>query len=92
MIGGKEIPAGKYGFFTIPGEREWTIILNKVWDMHLADDYKQTEDLVRLTVFPQSLPETVESLTYIVREKSANTAEISMSWDKTKVSFEVINM
>jgi hypothetical protein len=91
LIGGKEIPAGKYGFFTIPGENEWTIILNKVWDMHLADDYNQTEDLVRLTVVPQTLPETVESLTYTVIEKSANTAEISVAWDKTKVSFEVIN-
>jgi hypothetical protein len=91
LIGGKEIPAGKYGFFTIPGENEWTIILNKVWDMHLADDYNQTEDLVRLTVVPQTLPETVESLTYTIIEKSANTAEISVAWDKTKVSFEVIN-
>jgi hypothetical protein len=91
LIEGKEIPAGKYGFFTIPGEKEWTIILNKVWDMHLADDYNQAEDLIRLTVVPQTLPETVESLTYTVTEKSANTAEISVAWDKTKVSFEVVN-
>ncbi len=91
LIGGKEIPAGKYGFFTIPGENEWTIILNKVWDMHLADDYNQSEDLIRITVTPETLPETVESLTYTVSEKSANTAEISVAWDKTKISFEVVN-
>lgn len=91
LIGGKEIPAGKYGFFTIPGENEWTIILNKVWDMHLADDYNQSEDLVRMTVTPETLAETVESLTYSIREKSANTAEISVAWDKTKISFEVVN-
>lgn len=91
LIGGKEIPAGKYGFFTIPGEKEWTLILNKVWDMHLADDYKQIEDLVRITVIPQTLSETKESLTYTVIEKSPNTAEISMEWDKTKISFEVTN-
>lgn len=91
LIGGKEIPAGKYGFFTIPGETEWTLILNKVWDMHLADDYNPAEDIIRMTVTPEILTETVESLTYTVTEKSANTAEISMAWDKTKVSFEVIN-
>jgi hypothetical protein len=91
LIGGKEITAGKYGFFTIPGENEWTIIINKVWDMHLADDYNQSEDLIRISVTPEVLSETVESLTYTVSEKSANTAEISMSWDKTKVSFEVVN-
>lgn len=91
LISGKEIPAGKYGFFTIPGENEWTLIINKVWDMHLADDYNQSEDIVRITVTPETLAETVESLTYTVSEKSANAAEISMSWDKTKVSFEVVN-
>ena len=25
---GKDVPAGKYSLFTIPGENEWTIILN----------------------------------------------------------------
>src|SRR6185312_9632190 len=25
----KEIPAGKYSLFTIPGEKNWTILLNK---------------------------------------------------------------
>lgn len=91
LINGQEIPAGKYGFFTIPGESEWTIILNKVWDMHLADDYNPAEDIIRMSVTPETLAETVESLTYTVTEKSATTAEISMAWDKTKISFEVTN-
>src|SRR5688572_20929448 len=28
-VEGKELPAGKYSLFTIPGEKEWTIIFNK---------------------------------------------------------------
>ena len=28
LIDGKELPAGKYGFFTIPGENDWTLIFN----------------------------------------------------------------
>src|SRR5438128_1723787 len=28
-IGGKKIPAGKYGLLTIPGQQEWTIIISK---------------------------------------------------------------
>ncbi len=27
VIGGKEIPAGKYAIFTIPGKKEWTVII-----------------------------------------------------------------
>jgi len=40
VINKTDVPAGKYGFFTIPGENTWTIILNKTWEMHLADDYQ----------------------------------------------------
>src|SRR5688500_4346304 len=47
-VRGQSIPAGKYAIFTIPGEKEWTVIINKNWDQHLADDYSQAEDLVRL--------------------------------------------
>ncbi|WP_338222214.1 DUF2911 domain-containing protein [Algoriphagus confluentis] len=90
-INGTPIPAGKYGFFTIPGQTEWTLILNQVWDMHLADDYDASKDLVRIQVNPETLPETVESLTYSVEETSPGTAKISVAWDKTKVSFEAIN-
>ena len=32
MIEGKKLPAGKYAFFVIPNEKEWTIIFNKsIW-------------------------------------------------------------
>lgn len=91
IIQGKEIPAGKYGFFTIPGQAEWTLILNQVWDMHLADDYDSTKDLIRIQASPEVLPETVESLTYTVEETAPGTAKISVAWDKTKVSFEAKN-
>lgn len=91
-IGDKEIPAGKYGFFTIPGEKEWTVIINQVWDMHLADDYDAGKDLVRISLTPEALQETVESLTYKVEETSKGAALISMAWDKTKIKFEVKNL
>ena len=30
VIAGKTIKAGKYAFFTIPGEKEWILIINKI--------------------------------------------------------------
>lgn len=91
IIGGKEVPEGKYGFFTIPGQTEWTIILNQVWDMHLADDYDMGKDILRIQVIPETLPETIESLVYTVEETSPGIGKISVAWDKTKVSFEAVN-
>lgn len=38
VVEGKGIPAGKYAFFTIPGKKEWTLIINKNWKQHLATE------------------------------------------------------
>ncbi len=91
LIDGKELPAGKYGFFTIPGETTWTVIFNKVWDMHLADDYQESEDVLRFEVTPEELEATQESLEYKVLSTGDNTGTISVAWDKLKISFEVTN-
>lgn len=91
QIGNKVVPAGKYGLFTIPGEKEWTVILNQVWDMHLADDYDSSKDVIRFGCSPETLANPVESLTYTVEEKANGTAEISVAWDKTKIKFDVKN-
>ncbi|TVP50423.1 MAG: DUF2911 domain-containing protein [Mongoliibacter sp.] len=89
MIGDTEVTAGMYGFFTIPGREEWTLILNKVYDQHLADDYEEEEDVVRITVTPEELEEEVQRLTYTVETESGNHGYISLSWDKVKVSLPV---
>jgi len=90
-INGERIEVGKYGFFTIPGKDDWTVILNQVWDMHLADDYDQSKDVMRFMVKPENLSETVEALTFEVTEKDPKTTLISMAWDKIRISFEAVN-
>lgn len=91
IIYGNDIPAGKYGFFTIPGEKTWTIILNKNWDMHLADDYQQDEDVIRFEVTPEKLNDIQEALLYTVESTGENTGTISVAWEYLKISFEVTN-
>ena len=86
-ISGVEVPKGKYGLFTIPGKEEWTIIINKQWDMHLADDYSEAEDVVRVSVKPQTLSESIESLTFEVLDENG-TGNIIIKWADVQVSFE----
>ena len=92
MIAGKHIPKGKYGFFTIPGEKEWTLILNKTWDMHLADDYKQENDIIRIQVKPKKNKKFVEALTYEVVPMNAKKGEVTMSWEELNVALVFENM
>jgi hypothetical protein len=88
-INNTKVSAGKYGFFTIPGEKEWTLIINKNWDQHMSDDYDQKQDVVRIKIEPEVLPENQESLTYSVAEINDAKASVALAWEKLKVSFEV---
>jgi len=87
--GGNAIPAGKYGFFTIPGKETWTIILNNKSEMHLADNYDEKEDVIRIQVKPSALEKTVQRLTYIVKDEGNKKGAVIMQWDKLQVSIPV---
>ena len=51
-LGGKDVAAGEYAFFTIPGKDEWTVILSKNVKTWGAYDYKQDTDALRVMVKP----------------------------------------
>ena len=88
-VEGKTIPAGKYALFTIPGKEEWTVIINKNWNQHLADDYSPSEDLVRVKVKPQTVSQNVERLRYDIEQAGTNTGRIIISWEKLSIPFQV---
>lgn len=71
LINGQKLSAGEYAFFTIPGKEHWTLIFNKKPNQHLADDYQQNQDALRLEVTPEQLPGSVQRLTYRVKKDTA---------------------
>jgi hypothetical protein len=87
IVNGREIPAGKYAFFTIPGEDEWTLIINKHWKQHLASEYDSKDDVIRIKVRPKKVPHT-ERLQYFVEQGKGNAGTIAVAWEKKKVDFE----
>ena len=91
MIEGKVILKGKYGFFTIPDKENWTLILSKTWDMHLADDYKVENDVVRINVKPIKREKLIEALTYEVLPINANEGKLKLSWEYMSVELPFKN-
>ncbi len=87
MIDGKILPAGKYGFFTIPSKDEWTIIFNSNWDQHGKDDYNEKDDVIQFKVKPMISEEVTEHLEYKVNKVSDNEGSISLVWEKVSISF-----
>ena len=87
MVGEKKIPAGKYALFTIPGKAEWTVIINKNHNQHLADDYDAKDDVARIKVKPEILKENQERLKYEIDQTGERMANIIISWEKLSVKF-----
>ena len=88
VIAGKEVPAGKYAFFTIPGKQEWTVIINKNWQQHLAGKYDEKDDIIRLKVKPKKNGHT-ERLQYFVQKDKGNIGRIAVAWEKLRIEFPV---
>lgn len=50
LFGDKYIKAGTYAFYAIPKAKEWVLILNKGVGNWGAYDYKENDDVARITV------------------------------------------
>ncbi|MBP0904422.1 DUF2911 domain-containing protein [Mariniflexile gromovii] len=59
-VGGKAVKAGEYSLFTIPGEKEWTIILNKDINVWGAYSYNEANDVIRVKA-PVSSGDSLEA-------------------------------
>ena len=89
MIGGKKVAAGKYGLLTIPGETEWTFIITKQTGVTNPADYKQDQDVVRVTAKPETIPFSIETMMINVDNIKSNSCVIGLAWDNVYASFEV---
>jgi hypothetical protein len=83
-VEGKQLPAGKYGFFVIPGENEWTIIFNKTAKQWGAYEYKEKDDALRVTVKPVKSSTMNERLVYKI-----NPGGISLLWENLEVPVSI---
>ena len=87
IVNGKEMPAGKYAFITIPDEKEWTLIINKNWKQHLATEYDEKDDIIRIKVKPKKVNHT-ERLQYFIETGKNETGRIAVAWEKIRVEFD----
>ena len=87
-INGQILPAGKYGFHTIPNKDEWTIIFSKVNDQWGSFAYKPENDQLRVTAKPQTV-EMQETMSLGFENVKATTADVVVRWEKLRVPFTV---
>ena len=89
-FGGADVPAGSYALFSIPGETEWTVILNKVVGQWGAYTYDAKNDFVRVKAAPTALPWPVETFSISFNDLANESgATLSLSWENVRVPVKI---
>jgi tetratricopeptide (TPR) repeat protein len=82
----KEVPAGEYVLYTIPGKDQWTLILSKNLTAQALADHKPEDEAARVTAKPLLvLAAPAETFTIGFEDLRANSATFYLEWDKTRV-------
>jgi hypothetical protein len=89
-FGGKDVAAGSYGLYAIPGESEWTVMLAKIGEKDWgAYAYSAANDAARVTVKPTKLAQAVETLTIDVNDLRHESASLNIAWENTRVAVKL---
>jgi hypothetical protein len=82
VIGGLKVPRGEYSLFTIPTEKQWTLVVNKTAKQWGAFKYDAAQDLGRVPMTVAAAAKPVEQFT-IELVPAGKGVTLKLSWDKT---------
>lgn len=88
-VEGKTLPAGKYSLYAIPGEKEWTIIINSQtgqWGITRQGETTEdpAKDVLRVMVKPKKSASMNERLVYTINNKG-----FVLSWENLDVPVSI---
>ena len=88
-LDGRAIEAGAYELFTIPGEREWVVILQPDRSQWGSYSYDPARDAARITARPVALGDPVQTLTISLDDLTTSAATLNISWDRIRVPVRI---
>ena len=90
-FGGKELKAGKYQLYSIPGKETWQIILNSDWDKWSGIEPDHNLDVLKTEVTAiNNAPEQEQLLiSFDQADRSVNTT-LNLRWDHTVVKVPIL--
>ena len=90
IIGDKTLNAGKYALFTIPGEKEWTIIINTDTTLHGAFGYDSKKDIHRFKVKSEKAHSFSEAFTIDLNEIiNKGGGFLNLTWENTAIKIPI---
>jgi hypothetical protein len=85
-IGDKTLKAGAYSFYTIPGDKEWTIIINSDLNTWGAYYYNEKNDVARIKVPVTAGKKSLEAFSITLADDENKGITMHLGWDKVRVA------
>ena len=84
-IGELAVPAGKYTLYTLPGETEWKLIVNKQTGQW-GTAYDEKQDLGRVTLKKSASSSPVEQFTIAIDKGASGGGTLKLAWENTELT------
>ena len=85
QMGTLKLPKGQQSIWTLPTEKEWTLIINnQTGQFHL--NYDASKDLGRTQMDLKTLPAPVETFKIELRPAGGSKGVLALIWEKTEAS------
>jgi len=88
VVGGTNVPAGKYTIFTVPNADKWSLVISKGTGEWGTQYPGQDKDLARIDMKVSKLPSPVENFT-ISYEKSGSGCTMNVDWETTRATVDI---
>ena len=89
VFGGAKIKKGSYSLFTIPGEKEWKVVLNKNTELWGAGEYDEKSQVCSIVTKVIETKDFTESFTIDFGTFQPFTAIMSLKWANTKIDIKI---
>jgi hypothetical protein len=92
-LAGIKIPAGKYSLYSVPGAKEWEIIVNRsTTQWGKEDQYTEkvkAQELGRAKVPVEAVAQPIETFTIRAEPPTGDAHALVLEWEKSRVKLPV---
>lgn len=88
-IEGRDLPAGTYAIYSIPGKDEWTMIISSNTKLWGAVGYDSADDVLRFKVKPGKTSQKYETMEINFADMTDTGASVAIKWENIRVKFRI---
>lgn len=88
-VAGTKVPAGSYTLFTVPSQKQWTLIVSRKTGEWGIPYPGLSEDLARVPMRSEELSNPVEQFTISFERTAPEVCTLRMDWETTRAEVSI---